>query len=175
MGVYKTVLELIDLRSFSNLWYWIMLGVLWSSASHWVLGVPWDMITKAQRQNGAQAQADVRELTRINIDRLLDIIETSGLWLMGFATFMITGLAMLAFWYWVEFAQALLLLVAPLGILLLLSVRRARKVRLVLGEWPVVYIQLRNHRILVQLLGMISIFITSMFGMWQNMMIGAPF
>ena len=175
VGVYKTVLELIDLRSFSNLWYWIMLGVTWSSASHWVLGVPWDMITKAQRQNGAQAQADVRELTRINIDRLLDIIETSGLWLMGFATFMITGLAMLAFWYWVEFAQALLLLVAPLGILLLLSVRRARKVRLVLGEWPVVYIQLRNHRILVQLLGMISIFITSMFGMWQNMMIGAPF
>lgn len=174
MGVYKTVLELIDLRSFSNLWYWIMLGVLWSSASHWVLGVPWDMITKAQRQTG-QAQADVLDLTRINIDRLLDIIETSGLWLMGFAAFMITGLAMLAFWYWVEFAQALLLLVAPLGILLMLSVRRARKVRLVLDQWPVVYIQLRNHRIFVQLLGMISIFVTSLFGMWQNMMIGAPF
>ncbi|MBL4927486.1 component of SufBCD complex [Fuscibacter oryzae] len=174
MGVYKTVLELIDLRSFSNLWYWIMLGVMWSSASHWVLGVPWDMITKAQRQPG-QAQTDALDLTRINIDRMLDIIETSGLWLMGFAAFMITGLGMLAFWYWVEFAQALLLLVAPLGILVMMSVRRARKVRLLLDQWPVVYIQLRNHRILVQLLGMISIFITSMFGMWQNMMIGAPF
>ena len=37
MAWYQTVLELIDMRSFSSLWYWIGLAVLWSSASHWVL------------------------------------------------------------------------------------------------------------------------------------------
>jgi len=28
------VTEVIDLRSFSNLWYWIVLAILWSSLSH---------------------------------------------------------------------------------------------------------------------------------------------
>jgi len=39
---YETIFELIDMRSFSNLWYWIVLSVLWSTMSHWVLGVPFD-------------------------------------------------------------------------------------------------------------------------------------
>ncbi|MCU0909379.1 MAG: component of SufBCD complex, partial [Rhodobacteraceae bacterium] len=32
MDWYLTVFEVIDMRSFSNLWYWIGLAVLWSSA-----------------------------------------------------------------------------------------------------------------------------------------------
>ena len=44
---YQSIFELIDMRSFSNLWYWIALAVMWSTASHWVLGVPWDMVIRA--------------------------------------------------------------------------------------------------------------------------------
>ena len=67
---YKIVFELIDLRSFSNLWYWIMLGVVWSMASHWVLGVPFDMIQRARR-DGGQAEQDLEALVRINTQRML--------------------------------------------------------------------------------------------------------
>ena len=49
MDWYDTVFEVIDMRSFSNLWYWIGLAVLWSSVSHWVLGVPYDSILRAKR------------------------------------------------------------------------------------------------------------------------------
>ena len=57
MEVFEIALEVIDLRSFSNLWYWIALAVLWSSISHWVLGVPHDMIHRARREGG-QVLAD---------------------------------------------------------------------------------------------------------------------
>jgi hypothetical protein len=42
------VTEVIDLRSFSNLWYWIVLAILWSSLSHWTLGVPYHIVTRAR-------------------------------------------------------------------------------------------------------------------------------
>lgn len=174
MGVYKTVLELIDLRSFSNLWYWIMLGVMWSSASHWVLGVPWDMITRAHR-HGGQAAIDMADMLRINTARLMYIVETSGVWLIGFSAFLLTGFALLAFVYWVEFAQAVFLLLAPMTLLLAMSIRQARQVAADLPDAEALHHRLRRHRFFVQLLGMVSIFITSMFGMWQNMQIGMPF
>ena len=65
MNLYQVLFELIDMRSFSNLWYWIMLAVMWSSASHWVLGVPFDVISRARRQGGA-LQDDLETLVRIN-------------------------------------------------------------------------------------------------------------
>ena len=77
MELIDTVFEVIDMRSFSNLWYWIALAVLWSSTSHWVLGVPYDMIQRARREGG-QAQQDVEDLVRINTSRLLMIVDRSG-------------------------------------------------------------------------------------------------
>ena len=46
MDFYASVSEVIDLRSFSNLWFWIALAVMWSTVSHWVMGVPWDMVQR---------------------------------------------------------------------------------------------------------------------------------
>ena len=49
MDAIDLAFEVIDMRSFSNLWYWVALAVLWSSASHWVMGIPHDMIYRARR------------------------------------------------------------------------------------------------------------------------------
>ncbi|MEC7258626.1 MAG: component of SufBCD complex, partial [Pseudomonadota bacterium] len=49
MDWYSSIFELIDMRSFSNLWFWIALAVTWSTTSHWVLGVPFDMVNRARR------------------------------------------------------------------------------------------------------------------------------
>ena len=35
---YATVFELIDMRSFSNLWFWIALAVVWSTAKYIYVG-----------------------------------------------------------------------------------------------------------------------------------------
>lgn len=82
MDWYQTLFEMIDMRSFSNLWFWIALAVMWSTASHWVLGVPFDMVLRARRYGG-EAQADLEDIVRINVNRLLYISQVSGLWLLG--------------------------------------------------------------------------------------------
>ena len=76
MDWYETVFELIDMRSFSNLWFWIALAAVWSTTSHWVLGVPFDMVARAERQGG-QSETDLETLVHINVNRLLYIARVS--------------------------------------------------------------------------------------------------
>lgn len=165
---YSTVFELIDMRSFSNLWFWIALAVVWSSASHWVLGVPFDMIGRAKRQGG-QAALDLQDLLRINTGRLLFIAQEAGVWIISVGAFLLTGLFTLGWFYGVEFAQAVFLLALPMSIISLLSVRTAHQLHTVDHDLEAVFKRLARHRLIVQSIGMVSIFVTAMWGMFQNL------
>lgn len=171
MDWYSAVFELIDMRSFSNLWYWIALAVLWSTTSHWVLGVPYDMIQRAARQGG-QAEQDLEDLVRINCNRILYIAAVSGLWILGIGAAVLTSLGMLAFWYGVEFAQAVFLLAFPMTIVGFLSLNSARLIRDADLSGEGLRKRLSRHRVSTQIVGMVSIFVTSLFGMYQNMATG---
>ena len=171
MDWYSTVFELIDMRSFSNLWYWIALAVMWSSTSHWVLGVPWDMVQRAERQGG-EAQADLEDMVRINCNRLLYIAGMSGLWLLGLVSALLTSLGMLGFWYGIEFAQAVFLLAAPMTLIGALSLRSARIIHDGALAGAALHKRMHRHRVQTQFVGMISLFVTALWGMYQNMAIG---
>jgi hypothetical protein len=164
---YRTIFELIDLRSFSNLWFWIAVAVLWSSASHWVLGVPYDMVLRARR-HGGEAQADLEMMVGVNVRRLLYIGRTAGLWLTGLTAFLLTGLALLGFAYNIEFAQAVLLLVFPMTFVGALSLSTARRIEAAEPTGPELWRQLTRHRMGVQMIGVVSIFVTALWGMWKN-------
>jgi hypothetical protein len=170
LDLSQTIFELIDMRSFSNLWFWIALAVFWSTASHWVLGVPWDSVLRAKR-NGGQAEIDLQDLVRINCNRLLHIADVSGLFLIGGSCFILTGLAGVGFGYNVEFAQAVFLLLFPMSVVSLLSVRLARRIRAEAPSSDDLRKRLARHRFWVQFIGMISIFVTSLWGMFQNFQI----
>ena len=172
MEWYELVLEVIDLRSFSNLWYWIALAVVWSTTSHWVLGVPYDMVLRARR-HGGQAETDLEDMVRINTNRMLYIARVSGIWLLGFASFLLTGLAILGFYYWIELAQALFLLAFPMTIVGILSLATSRKIVGESASGELLRKRITRHRIITQAVGMFSIFATAMFGMYQNLSIGA--
>ena len=165
------VFELIDMRSFSNLWYWIALGVMWSTASHWVLGVPFDMITRARRLGGS-ALEDLETMVRINSERQLYISRTAGVWLVGAMCFLLAVLLTLGFYYHQQFAQALLFLLAPMMVLGALSLRTSRMIEAGQGHGDALFRRLGRHRLATQVLGMLSIFVTSLFGMYQNIQIG---
>lgn len=166
---YATAFELIDLRSFSNLWFWIMLAVFWSTASHFVLGVPFDMVTRAARQGG-QADRDLLDLVRINADRLIYISDVAGSWLVAIGFFLFSSLVLMGFAYKVEFCQALTLILTPMALVFLMSVRRARNI---VGLSPEeTRRRLRNHRLLIQIIGVLSILVTSMWGMFYNLSVG---
>ncbi len=172
MNLYQVLFELIDMRSFSNLWYWIMLAVMWSSASHWVLGVPYDLITRARKTGGA-LQDDLEQLVRINCNRMLYIASMAGLVMVAFLCFFLTAMLVLAVYYQIEFAQAVLFLLVPMSMLTALSMRTAGLIRAGEDRGDALYRRLHRHRIATQGLGMVSIFVTSLFGMYQNMQIGA--
>ncbi len=168
MDWYSTVFEMIDMRSFSNLWFWIALAVMWSSTSHYVLGVPWDMVVRA-RKGRAQAMDDMNALAAINTRRILYISHESGLLLTGLVFFLLTGAAMLGWGYGREFAQAVFLLMLPMSVVWLLSVRTAARIEAAGLVSDELIARLTRHRLFVQMIGMLSIFVTAMWGMYQNM------
>lgn len=168
---FSIVFETIDLRSFSNLWYWIGLAVLWSSASHWVIGVPYDMVSRARRKEGQAAQ-DLMDMLRITSGRLIYISEVAGLWIIAAGMFFLTGCIILGFVYNVEFAQAVLLLALPMLLIGLLNLRTSQKIHSQDLALEQVFAVLARHRLIIQCIGMVSIFITAMFGTYQNLNIG---
>ena len=171
MDWYSSIFEVIDMRSFSNLWFWIVLAVIWSTTSHWVLGVPFDMVTRARRQGG-QAEADLEDIARVNTNRLLYIGRVSGLWILGAACFLLTTLAVLGFYYRIEFAQALFLLGFPMSLVSLLSLSTARLIEAEGARGELLCKRLSRHRVYTQMIGTISIFVTALWGMYQNLSIG---
>lgn len=171
MDFYSTISELIDLRSFSNLWFWIVLAVVWSSASHWVVGVPYDMVLRARRVGG-QAETDLRDITRVNVNRVLYIADVSGLWILAIGCFLLSALAMLGFAYAVEFAQAVFLLGFPMCFVALLQLATARRIRAEEATGELLHKRLSRCRIYTQMIGAVSIFVTALWGMYQNLSIG---
>lgn len=157
------------MRSFSNLWFWIALAVTWSSVSHWVMGVPWDMIQRARRSDEAQVHQNLEALARIHAERILYVARESGLLLAGFTAFVMTVLLLLGFVYHREFAQAVFLLGFPLLLVGLLSIRTALHVRERRPEGADLVRHLSRHRVFTQIIGMISIVATAMWGMLQNL------
>ena len=167
MSLTQLLLDLIDFRSFSNLWYWIALAVTWSTSSHWVLGVPFDMVIRARRQGG-QAMSDLETMVRINVNRMLYIAREAGTILLAILCCILTTLALLGFWYAIELCQAIFLLAFPLSLVGLLSLRTALQIEDAGDAEDALCRRLARHRIFVQIIGMFSIIVTAMWGMLQN-------
>ena len=172
MDLLHIIYEMIELRSFSNLWYWIALAVLWSSASHWILVVPYDMVHRAQRKGG-QAERDLEDITRVNVNRMLYIAEVSGPWLVALSCFALSALATLGFVFLLEIAQAVFLLAFPMAVVGLISYFTARRIAGEAATGETLRKRLAFCRLYVQFVGVISIVVTAFWGMYQNLTIGA--
>ena len=129
------------------------------------------MVTRARRKEGQAAQ-DLLDILRITSGRLIYIADEAGLWIIAVGMFFFTGCVLLAFVYNFEFAQALFLLAFPMTLISLRSLLTARMLHnndLTLEE---VFTLMARHRLIIQCIGMVSIFVTAMWGMYQNLNIG---
>lgn len=167
---YQIFFDLIGAPSFSTLWFWIVLAVMWTMVSHWVLGVPYDLVLRAPQSEAAARDLD--DAVRVHVNRLLHIGERSGLWLLGFACFVLSALALLGFLYGLEMAQALFLLGFPMVLVWLLSHWTAARIAEDGLRGADLYRRLAWHRMLVQGLGLVSVFATALWGMYQNLLTG---
>lgn len=160
------------MRSFSNLWFWIAIAVFWSTTSHFVVGVPHDLVRRAAREGG-QALADVEALAHVYTRRILFISREGGLVLVGFMAFLTAGLLTLAVFYHVEFAQAVLCILLPMLAVTFITIRSCLRIEADALTGEALIGRLRRHRVTVQTVGMLSLFLTGLFGMYQNLTIGA--
>jgi len=170
----QAILDVIDLRSFSSIWYWIVLAVVWSTTSHWVLGVPFDIVLRARR-HGNEAMADLEAIVRVNVTRMLYITRESGLWILGFLAFFFTFLLLLAFWYRIEMAQAIALIAVPLTLIGFLSLSVAVRIESTQPSGDDLIRHMVRHRLWTQIVGMISVFVTATYGMYHNLAVPAGF
>lgn len=162
------ILELIDIRTFSSVWFWIVLALAWSSVSQTVMGAPYDLIVKARRKGG-QAAEDLNTLVGIFVRRRLTVVRRAGHWVLGFQTMVLTAIFITAFWHAVEFAQALLLLLLPLTLTQFLTVQLAFRIEHDNMQGARLQRALLRHRLWLQLVGVVSIFVTAVWGMLHVM------
>jgi len=172
VNLTDSLFSTIDFRSFSNLWFWLVLAVAWSNATHFVMGVPFDLVLRAKRRGG-EAMEDLNVLAAIQARRRLQIASTSGVWLVGFWMAVLTTLAMLGFGYQVELAQAMVLLLGPLTLAALIGLRLARRIDGGALTGAALVKAIYWNRILVQSIGLLTILVTTMWGMWHNLSIRA--
>jgi archaellum biogenesis protein FlaJ (TadC family) len=92
---------------------------------------------------------------------------------VAFVAFTLTILALLAFVYQVEFAQAVLFMAAPMTIVGLITLRTARIIEAEDSRGADLIRRISRCRMAVQGVGMVSILATSLYGMYQNLTLGA--
>ena len=155
---------LFDMRSFSNIWFWIALATVWSVAGHWVLGVPISMVRRAARNDG-QAQRDLENLVRIHARRLRLAGHAYGVWITGCACALLTALGVTGFFYQVEFAQALFLLVFPLSLTGALDMVISARGDLETLSGEPLRRHMWRHRNRVQMIGVVAILVTVIWGL----------
>lgn len=174
MDATALINEMIDLRSFSNLWFWIALAGIWFSASHWVMGIPYDLALRG-RAAGTEDEADFRDSVRVSVNRMTRGTEAGRVWTVAVSSFVLTVLVLLGFLYRIEFAQALFLLGFPLSLVWVASVRLALGLRdrglETLGT-DEIFNRIRTLRVIIQGISVLAIVVTSFWGMYVNATIG---
>lgn len=168
LAFIENIFALIDMRSFASVWFWIVLALYWSSVSQTVLGAPFDMILRASR--GIEGdQDDLHRLVAIHVRRRLELMRRAGHWIVCLVASMLTLVCILAVSYRLEFAQALFLLLVPMTLVRLLGLRLCVRIEREHPKADRLGRMLMRHRFWVQCLGVVSIFVTAIWGMLQVM------
>lgn len=168
MNWNDAIFQVIDMHTFSSVWYWLAVAVTWSTVSHWIIGVPFDIIFRAKRYGGQFAD-DLDILVGVNVRRLMTINEIAGVWLTGFVFFVLSGLVTMGFYYEFELAQGFFCLVFPLTFVGMMNMRLCRRFAANQPTGAALAQSLLKLRFWIQVIAMISIFFTAMYGMYYNL------
>lgn len=160
--------DMVAARSFSSIWYWLALVALWWAVSARVLGVPYDMVQRAERLRG-QAELDLDVMVRIYCDRIiLHTAGAGGICAVAIGSALLGCMAVLGFRYGIELAQAAFLLSFPAASVGLLGAIAARRIR---GEGSTgedLRRRMRWHRLHSMMLCVPGILAASMWGAYRN-------
>jgi len=140
-------------------------AISWSSGSHWILGVPYDLVQRARKEGGVTEER-VHMLLLINASRLKNIQRIAGFVLTGIVSFFLTVIGILGFVYWIELFQALFMLTFPWVLVGMITVSAARNLGDDLPTGEDLFRMFRRLRMAIQAIGLTTIFVTSVWGMY---------
>jgi hypothetical protein len=168
-----TFFDLIDFRSFSTIWYWLLVGLIWTRTINAPAGVPIDVLRAAER-GVPQAVMDCTALCRIELGRRAHQSPQAAALRVGLWSFVLAALVMGALLYRIEIAQALLLLAAPLALVTAMVTRTAARLVSTRASATEMRRRLIRLKLMVQGVGMVSVFVTAVWGMISNLAQAMP-
>lgn len=134
-------LDLLGARSYTSVWFWLMLAVAWTWVSRGTLGVPKDIVSAARRsrrETPDEPRPTAQEVLLLDWLSLTlprwKVGPAEGAILFGLGCFILAVLAGLGFYWRLEMAQALTLLLVPLWFVLILRARLAARLRAMLTK-----------------------------------------
>ncbi|WP_037294377.1 hypothetical protein [Roseobacter sp. CCS2] len=157
--------RLIDLQTFTSFWYWLVVIVTWSIAGNWLIGVPFDMLFRA-RKCAEQELADLEALIDINARRIVRTDHVFGISAAGLIGFFLCSLGVAGFVYGFELAQGLFVLAAPLTIVVAINVRLAHQLHHTPLHGRALVKRLFLVRLWTQVVAMLALFFSAMYGMY---------
>ncbi|WP_265500507.1 hypothetical protein [Paracoccus beibuensis] len=185
MPQIDSLVGLLDSRSFMTIWYWLTLIGMWSATGRSVLGVPSEVLARAR---AAQAKGDPEGAAVIMLLDWLSLVlprwqlgPREGAVFLGVTSFLLTSLAILGFVFWLELAQAVVLLLVPFWLLFWMRARLARRLmpviraahdgRLTLAEAGAEATRRMSwHRVMTTILSIAAVAVTVLWGtLWAIM------
>lgn len=179
------ILAILNSRSYSSIWFWILVVGFWSIVGRNVLGVPSECFAKLGIRRADQDSADDLRTGAGQDFLLLDWLSLQlPRWqvrrnelvvLFGIGIFVLTLLFVLGFGHQLELAQALFLLAAPYALLTAMRLRLAARLTQILAGAQQAQLapqtaaeqaaaQMRRHRLLMALLSIFVVAITAFLG-----------
>lgn len=160
--------DMVAARSFSSIWYWMAVVAMWWSASTRILGVPYDMVVRAERLRG-QAEQDLDVMARVCCDRIILLSAgAGGICVVALGSALLGGMAVLGFRYGVELAQAAFMIALPTASICLLGAIAARRIRGEESTGEDLRRRMRRHRLHSMMLCMPGVLAASMWGAYRN-------
>lgn len=160
---------IFDDTAFFSVWYWLLTAVFWSLASHFTHGVPYDVLRRAQRHGGEDAEIADRLMRRM-IQLIDEGAARWGLAGAALAGFLLAALAVAGGLGGSELATGLFLLLAPAAGIFALQLAEARRIAPHLHEIPHedLLAGFLRRRFANQVGGMFAVFLAVALLTWMN-------
>lgn len=123
---------ILDARSFTSIWYWMGLALIWSLVTRNALGIPATVVQRARHKEGAPRQ-ELLAWLRLTLPRWR-MSGAEGMFLSAAIGFALASFWVLGFRYGMQLAQALVVLLGPLVVLLMLRIRLAARLNRLLSR-----------------------------------------
>lgn len=167
------IFEYFEYRSFSSIWYWIVVILFWTRVTGRPLGVPADILRGATAAD-ANSVAQIEHLLLVNVPRIAQVWYEAGALFIGIGAFGLASLAPMFWLYQSEPAAALLVILVPMGIWGFLRLRLAQHILATNPELPEICAMLGWHRFWLHILAAFSIFAAAIIGMYFNILLANP-